>query len=89
MPGPITSLRPAVPKVPCAAREYAAVLNHLSTVGLSSLVSTLKSRFGRQQLPMLACSSPAETVSGNPEPSVTTDATFHPPMTFPSAPVLK
>jgi len=54
MPGPITSLRPAVPNVPCAAREYAAVLNHLSTVGSSRLVLTLKSRFGRQQLPMLA-----------------------------------
>ena len=35
MPGPMISLRPAVPKVPFGALEYAAVLNHLSTVGSS------------------------------------------------------
>src|SRR5215470_1969985 len=44
IPGPIISLRPAVPNVPFGAREYAAVLNHLSIVGLSSAVLMLKSR---------------------------------------------
>src|SRR5215213_2396774 len=86
MPGPITSLRPAVPNVPFGAREYAAVLNHLATVGLSMAVLTLKSRFGLQQLPMLAVSSPALSVNGNPDPIVTTEVSFHPPIALPSAP---
>ena len=87
IPGPITSLRPAVPNVPFGALEYAAVLNHLSIVGSSMAVSALKSRFGRQQLPMLAVSSPAPIVNGNPDPSVTTEVTFQPPITLPSAPL--
>src|SRR2546430_12491600 len=66
---PYTTLfrSPAVPNVPFGAREYAAVLNHLSIVGLSSFVLRLKSRLGRQQLPMLAVSSPP-IVKGNPDP---------------------
>src|SRR5262245_15259364 len=89
MPGPVTSLRPAVPNVPFGAREYAAVLNHRSTVGSSIAVLTLKSLLVLQQFPILAVSSPADTVSWNPEVSVTTDVTFHPPTTWPSAPSLR
>src|ERR1700730_9150325 len=88
IPGPITSLRPAVPKVPCAALEYAAVLNHWSIVGLASFVLTLKSRFGRQQLPIFALSSP-ETVSGNPDARVTTEVTFQPPSAVLRAPSVR
>src|SRR5688572_26960381 len=89
IPGPITSLRPAVPNVPFVALEYAAVLNHLLIVGLSIAVSALKSRFGLQQLPMFAVSSPAPIVSGNPDPIVTTEVSFQPPMTLPSFPSLR
>ena len=48
-----------------------------------------QSTFGRQQLPIFAVSSPALTVSGKPEPRVTTDAIFQPPITLPSTPSLR
>lgn len=50
------------------------------------IVLTPSTRFGRQQLLMLAVSSPAEMVSGKPDANVTTDVSFHPPMTLPKTP---
>ena len=86
MPGPMIFAAPGGAERAVRRPGIRGRVEPPSMVGSSTSCSTLKSRFGRQQFPILAVSSPAETVNGNPDASVTTDVTFQPPTTLPRLP---